>query len=400
LEEHPRLQILPWTKVKVPKFFSVNSYLKEAWDLWIHFCERYYFGREGSRITPEMTFLIRWKKKCYRIFVPYLYVVSNLMRLTQQRIRNKNEGLEDSGLDPVEVALRIKSVLKKSNWHPDFLFNMYMDMYKTGTYPWERFESICRLPWGGIRFVPQPSSQEGYYSLATLRGMCFLDEIMCKTYAKRFPEKFFPFLPDITYSELPKDQPELVREIIKKSGGRKIVFMGGSIGGQKNISRWCEVIFMANHTEWFFVQIGEMHFNTLTSEDIEAYTTLKNSNRENVYIFSEYIRDERIFNAIIKISDILFAVYRDFHISSNMLGKSAFLEKPILTSDKYLMGERVRRYGIGLTVPEQDSKAMLDGLEKLINEPIALQKFKDYREDHGVEYLWDNIVPLFLPSVT
>ncbi len=393
LEEHPCLQMLPWKKV-----FKSN-YLRYAWDIWIHFCERYYFGREGSSITPEMTLLIRWKKKFYRLFVPYLYLISKLIRLSQQRLRNEKNEIEDSGLDPVGAALQIKAILRKSKWYPDFLFNMYMDMYKTDTFSWERFASICRLPWGGIRFVPQPSSHEAYYYLSTLRGMCFLDEGLCKIYAKRFPEKIFPFLPDVTYSETPQDEPKIVKEILEKSGGRKIVFMGGSIGGQKNISRWCEVIFMAKRTEWFFVQIGEIHFNTFTPEDIEAYKTLTKSIPENVYIFSEFIPDERIFNAIINISDVLFAVYRDFHTSSNMLSKSAIFEKPILTSKGFLMGERVRRYGIGLTVSEYDSRAMFDGLNTLIHKKIEPEKFKNYREDYGVENLWDNISSLFFSSI-
>jgi len=389
LDKHPFLQILSWKKI-----LSQQSYIRKAWDFWVYFGERYYYGREGSQIVDGMSFGIQTKKKIYQMLVPSLFSISKYLRNCYRKIHPKSEDIEETGLDPMEFAIRVEYGIKKAKWKPDFLLNMYMDMYMTRIDSWNRFFSKCALPWGGIRFVPMPEPIEGFYSLSSLRGMCFLDEKISHVYSQKIPDKVFPFLPDITNTILPKSEPKLVEEMRHKANGRKIIFLGGSIGGQKNISRWCEVILLADPQKWFFLLIGEIHSNTFTKEDTEAFDFILKNQPENVFIFSEYIPDESLFNAFITASDMIFAVYRDFQLSSNMLGKAAFLEKPILVSEKYLMGERVRKYGIGIGVNENDSRAILDGLNQLDLIPISKQCFDDYRSVFNIHNLWVNLSPL------
>ena len=390
LDKHPFLQILSWKKI-----LSLQFYIRKAWDFWVYFGERYYYGREGSQIVDGMSFGVQTKKKIYQMLVPSLFSFSKYLRTLYRKIHPKSENLEETGLDPMEFAIRVEYGIKKAKWKPDFLLNMYMDIYKTDLSYWSRFASKCDLQWGGIRFVPPPEPLEGFYSLPSLRGMCFLDEAVSNTYSKQIPDKIFPFLPDITNPNLPKDNPSFLKEIHQKANGRKVVFLGGSIGGQKNISRWCEVVLLADPQKWFFLLVGEIHANTFKEEDTEAFNYLKKKQPENVYIISEYISDESIFNAFIKCSDIIFAVYRDFQLSSNMLGKSAFLEKPILVSDKYLMGERVRKYGIGIGVNENDSKSILAGMETLSTMVLSKDSFSAYREKFNAELLWSNLELIF-----
>lgn len=389
LDGHPLLQILHWKRVNIRQ-----SYFSKILEWWNLFGGRYFYGKEESKITPEMPLSIRIKKSFYRMIVPPMFFMSNVLRALFRKILPKHESPEEAGLDPVEMAIRVISALENSRWKPDFIFNMYMDMYKTGNH-WDRYESICKIPWAGIRFVPQIEPFERYYALNSLRGMCFLDESISQSYSQHFSRKCFPFLPDITDASLPHEQPIFVKDILKKANGRKIVFLGGSIGGQKNIARWCEVISIADPDKWYFVQVGEIHANTFTQDDTKAFSRLLSLQPENFYLMSEYIRDECDFNALIKSSDILYAVYRNFCFSSNMLGKSAFLEVPILVSDKFLMGERVRKYGIGLTVNEDDSDAILAGLERLVLRQIDKQKYSAYRKDFDIKNLWQNISVFF-----
>jgi glycosyltransferase involved in cell wall biosynthesis len=270
--------------------------------------------------------------------------------------------------------------LKKSRWQPDFLFNMYLDMFRSGARAWRAFASMCSLSWGGIRFVPSDTPPpEGYYALPSLRGVCFLDEITCTKYRDSIPDKYFQYLPDVTNAELPEAPCALAEQIIRRAAGRNIVFLGGSIGGQKNIARWCELIALVDPKRWFFVQVGEVHANTFTKEDSIAFEKMLTAPPENFFLHSEYLADERDFNAIVRAASVIFAVYRNFRISSNMLGKAAYFEKPILVSQGFLLAERVNRYGIGLTVPEDDVKAMSNALEHLVTDPVSAVKFAAYR---------------------
>ena len=325
LDKHRCLQILPWKKI-----FSLQSYLRKSWDFWVYFGERYYYGHEGSRIVDGMSLGMRIKKKFYQIVVPSLFLTSKYLHACYRKIYPRSKDIEETGLDPMEFSIRVEYGIKKAKWKPDFLLNLYMDMFKTSIDSWNRFSAKCSLPWGGIRFVPMAEPIEGFYSVPSLRGMCFLDEKISNVYSQKIPNKIFPFLPDITNTILPKEQPHIIQEIRHKANGRKIIFFGGSLGGQKNISRWLEVVSLADPQKWFFLLIGEVYYNTLTKEDREAFSFLLKNPPKNVFIFSKYIPDESIFNALINSSDIIYAVYRDFKFSSNMLGKSAFLENPIL----------------------------------------------------------------------
>ena len=238
---------------------------------------------------------------------------------------------------------------------------------------------------------PDPPPREGYYSLSTLGGICFLDEITCRAYSESLSNKYFQCLPDITNGELSEHPSFLAEEVMCRAAGRKIVFLGGSIVGKKNIARWSELIALADPSRWFFVQVGEIHGNTLSPADTAAFERLVADPPENLSLYAHYLSDERDFNAIINIADVIFAVYRDFRFSSNMLGKAAFFEKPILVSDGCLMGDRVRNYGIGLVVPHDDAQAMLCALERLMKEPVPPQNFSAYRAASNEQTAGNNL---------
>jgi hypothetical protein len=350
--------------------------------------------------TPKRRLSERIRAKLVRMFQKSLQALS-------QPVVNE---LEASYLQPQEFAQRVQDAflqLKSGSRRqainpPEFVFNMYMDLYRPDELGWAPFAQVNKLPWAGIRFVPSPvldattdaplQPTEAYYQLPSLAGMCFLDEPLCQQYVERLPQKAFGYLPDITETSLPAQQSEVVTEIKRRAAGRKIVFLGGTIGRNKNLSRWFELIALANPRQWFFVQIGEVHEQNLSAADLAGYQQALKEMPEHVYIKTEYLPDERVFNEVIAASDILFAVYRKFSISSNMPGKAAAFEKPILVAEGYLMAERVNQYQIGLSVPEEDPKQMLEALEALAAPLEARTKgrtehFAAYRRDFSHEAL-------------
>lgn len=383
LADHPMLHVLDWN---TSRFQLKNPpRMLRLWHWWLSYGKSYADQYPESRITPAMPARTRIKKRFFQIIVPPLYKLSYAVHaLLSPRISPGSNDPEDTVeihyLEPVDMACRMNAALRKSPWRPDCFFNMYMDMYKTGVEAWRQFASLCRLPWGGIRFVPsEPPPPEGYYKLPSLRGMCFLDESTCQAYSSSLSDKYFQHLPDITNVELSDNPCFLAEEIMYRAAGRKIVFLGGSIVGKKNIARWSDLIALADSRRWFFVQVGEIHGNTFSPADTAAFERLVAKPPENLLLYSHYLSDEREFNAIIRIADVIFAVYRDFRFSSNMLSKAAYFEKPILVSDGCLIGDRVCHYGIGLAVPRDDVQAMLCALEKLTKDLVQPQNFSAYR---------------------
>jgi hypothetical protein len=388
LEQHPNIVILPLPDTS---YYAPPEY-------YIHFLNRLrglsntYVNRlEGSRITPDMPFKQRSKKRLAQLLVPPAYAVFDAIRRFMQFL-TPSAGVpqpiadgEAGHLSPDDWGRRMKKALQTLPSRRYFLFNMYMDMYRTDQSSWKEFALHCPLPWAGIRFVPAPVPCEAYYALPNLRGMCFLNEELCQVYSKALPGKHFACLPDVTDASLPPVPSPMAQVITERAVGRKVVLMGGSIGHQKNITQWRELIRQADPQRFFFAQIGEIHYGTFSEEEQSILRDLAAAPPENFFMVDAFLTDERDFNACINASDIIFAVYRDFRISSNMPGKAAAFDKPILVSDRYLMGERVRQYNLGAAVPEDNAMAILAALERLVRTPPSPENFAAYRAAHSEE---------------
>ena len=107
---------------------------------------------------------------------------------------------------------------------------------------------------------------------------------------------------------------------------------------------------------------------------------------ENLIIFNEWLNSEAVFDSLVQQSDYLFAYYRNFKKSSNVLTKGAFYKKPVIVSEKYLMGERVRKYKLGFSLSEEKT------LDMYKNESINRFEFDEnlrqiFVDSHSVERL-------------
>lgn len=319
--------------------------------------------------------------------------LGRLRRLTSSQKNIDESEIDPRYLDPFNLGQRLATFKKKSKWRPSVIFNMYMDMYAPDPKRWALFDAVNPLPWAGIRFVPSEAGTEAYYKLKSLAGMCFLNEIIQKNYQMQMPNKAFGYLPDITENALPAAQTDLVTQIKAQAQGRHIVFLGGTLGGNKNLAKWYELIALADPSKWYFVQIGEMFENTLTPDDAHALAKVTKQCPDNLLIKREYLPDEAAFNEVIAASDIIFAVYRNFTVSSNMPGKAAAFEKPILVADGHLMGRRVKKYGIGLAVSENDVDQMYLGLQQLLQNRAAFKEhFEAYRKDFSPQALGTHLI--------
>jgi hypothetical protein len=298
----------------------------------------------------------------------------------QAEARSK-ESTHSITLDPHQFCEQVNQVLRRYPGQISAVLNMYVDTYPTEQSAWTNFVLWQNTPWFGLCISPSEVPTAGYYSVPSYRGTCFLDEAVSTTYQQKMPERTFEYLPDIADVSLPERMTPLAKQILDRAANRKIVFMGGSIGKQKNLARWFELITLAGTKDWFFVQIGRLNHNNLLPEDQLALEHIVNHPPENLWIQPEYLADERQFNEVISLSDVVFAVYRDFARSSNMLSKAAYFEKPILVATGQLMGKRVEHYKIGLLVAQDSAASIYQGLLALDAIENIKDNFMRYRQD-------------------
>jgi hypothetical protein len=288
-------------------------------------------------------------------------------------------------LQPADFAAAVNEVLARYPGQVSKVLNMYIDAYRADQEAWQNFKFSESIPWAAVCITPGVEPTEAFYRLPDFQGACFLDEAVCAQYQKALPSQYFEYMPDIADVELPAQRTPLTKQLIAQAAGRKIVFMGGSIGRQKNLAVWFELVRTVDPTHWYFVQIGRLNQNNLSASDQLALAALVADHPANLMIYPDYLPDEREFNEVISVADVIFAVYRDFKRSSNMLSKAAYFEKPILVSDAHLMGERVKRYKIGYAVKEDDVDSIRKGLVALETTPDFGDHFEAYRRDFNLD---------------
>ncbi len=333
-------------------------------------------------VSPDLPCVTRLKRRVLHVLIPLVWHVARSIRGAFQVVwpQRYNSGSHH----PANLVASVVLAQNSLSWKPDFLFVMYADLWMTNPSIWRRKEIRVPIPWGGIRFAPPAPSymgQEGYFLDPMFRGLCFLDEKAVQFYRGCHTDKYFEYIPDIVDAEVSPFSVSVCEELRLAAKGRPIVLLCGSIESRKNIRLFCEVARKCDDNSFFFAIIGQFHPSTYTNTDNEALKNLSCEAGDRSFVRDVYFKDEREMNSLIQMSDIIFAVYRDFRISSNMLSKAAYLRRPILVSERYLMGELVRRYGIGLTVDEDDLVSVLAALESLRTRPVSEDAYAGYCKD-------------------
>jgi hypothetical protein len=296
--------------------------------------------------------------------------------------------LKINPINPADFADDIQLVVTALASSPSIVLNMYLDLYKADRELWKIFNTRMQTKWVGIHMDMTHTLILRPYVLSTaLAAIYTINEPAKVTSANLDKNLNYLWLPDVTNTSLPPAVTPEALNILKRAAGRKIIFLGGAIGGTKNLSLWTELINRLNSHEWFFVQAGKVDVATLSADDLRGLKHLQEAELENVYISEGYLSDESIFNEMISISDVIWGVYRDFDRSSNILTKAALFTKPILVSDRYLMGQRVSEYAIGAVVSESDIENVMLGLTRLMDNPIPAKNFENYATVYSTEAL-------------
>ncbi len=200
------------------------------------------------------------------------------------------------------------------------------------------------------------------------------------------------FFPDFTDESAPDDDFVLIEELRARARGRKIACALGSMSKRKGILTLLEVAEAAEVADescgdepWFFLFAGELVEHHFSAQELGRLRELSDRPPDNCCCYFRRIPGEPSFNALIAASDVVFAAYRNFRHSSNILTKAALFNKPVIVSRGYLMEERVRQFNLGVAVA-QDSAEECAGALRLLYDPrrFGEPKFDDYMQRHSL----------------
>ena len=267
---------------------------------------------------------------------------------------------------PKSFEYHVNWAMRQRKVSPDLILNLYLDVYRSDKPSWSAIKIDGNTPFAGLRFVGDGEGEDGVCTANGFRGIALFEEGMYRKYNSRYKNLRVIQLPDITNTEFDSVNKYEMKQVQELAKNRTVVFLGGSIGGNKNIGKFVEVISMMDSDHWFFLVIGKVDKTTFTESDLVEYDKIESGVFKNVLLIDQYIESESIFNGYIYASDIVYAVYRNFEFSSNMLMKASSFNKPIVVSDRYEMGRRVNSARIGCTVNEDDASSIAFGLKQAL----------------------------------
>lgn len=367
-------------ELPAPTLVERSTLLQRAVRLWrqestavfislLYFYGRWFLQRSGRRL---ILFLAGW----WPIFARLLTSPSGI---------NFNSWVEETRA--AESAFGAK---------PALVFFLYLDMFKESRASCAALARGLSVPWAGILFHPRcldrPDKRqvERYFLAGRLAGAAFLNPYAVASYSAMFPGRVFAELPDITDAELPTSEPDLVRQVRAKANGRRVVLTIGSIAPHKGIRGLIDVISVVDPTRYYFVIVGEIFWASFGGEEA-ALRAFCDNPPENCFIRTGYIEREQDVNAIISAADVIYAVYQGFKDSSNTLTKAATFEKPVLVSDDYLMGERVRTFRLGAAVKFGDVQSIANGLNDICGRSESEFDFAAYRQANSYAALREKL---------
>lgn len=245
-------------------------------------------------------------------------------------------------------------------------------------------DNNLKIRWSGILFHPAYFMHIDFKYLRRSkfnRSIAVLDE----TYYFEYGARRKVVLPDITDEQKPLLLSELAENILEKAKGRKIISLLGSLEKRKGILPLLDVAKEIDSSKYFFLIAGVLDENY---SDFELSKIKSASQLTNCYLKFDGIPTEYDFNSLVSISDIIYIVYINFFHSSNLLTKASLFEKPVLSLKNNCIGERVKRYGIGISISTSNVEEIRKSLEDFnINWDRSDSHFSDYFFLHSQKQL-------------
>jgi hypothetical protein len=263
------------------------------------------------------------------------------------------------------------------------------------------FPRAFRWPWAGLYLhvrafrmpgVPLPYTTyvpdlRRFFRSPGLRGLGVLDEGALEYLKGVSGCQNVEVFPDLTDESLPRCEG-VAASLRDFAEGRPIVGLAGYLQPTKGIVTLARVADQVCDGDLVFAFVGEMMQGVYTEEEERLFARVFTL----PHVFTSFIRipDGPLFNGVLEQFDVIFAAYQNFPHSSNILTKAAFLRKPVVVSDGYLMAERVRRFALGEIVQEGDSEGVAMAIQRLLRvDSIESERLMmtSYLEHHSLQCL-------------
>ena len=332
-----------------------------------------------------------------------LPVVVKWTRVLPRIVRDKMYALVFFG----RIAARLRAWEKRASAKIDLVF--FTCVYDQTFREFPSVERLFGYPWAGlylhVRSFRMPGSPvpyigglpcpEKFFSSKTLAAIAVLDEGAVAPLKKITGGKPIVVFPDLTSNEVPSSGASgwgLAEKADALARGRPIVLLAGHLRWTKGLEDFTTLALLPEMQDTFFLVAGDVSWAEVPEEKVKK---LQRAWEEAPNIYAHLQRlPEATMNTLICRASVVFAAYRSFPNSSNVLTKVAEFERPIVVSDGFLMAERVREFGLGEVVAEGDVNGLSQALRWMVGPEYLGQlkkraRWAEYCSMHSAERLPD-----------
>ncbi len=260
----------------------------------------------------------------------------------------------------------------------------------TGMYMEGRYFHLPGVPIPYGNGMPCPDK---FLTSPLMKGVAVLDPAVVEPMRRLTGGKPVVVFPDVTHeAAVPREDPAwgLARKVEAFAAGRPVVALLGHLQWTKGLEDFTALAGHDAMKDVVFVLAGEVNWSELEGAKQSALR-LAWERTPNIFTHLQPL-PETTMNALMASSDVVFAAYRQFPNNSNILTKASVCERPLLVSDAYLMGNRVKEYELGEVLPEGDVEAMVSALRRMLGPGYRAQlkeraRWADYRALHAAARL-------------
>jgi hypothetical protein len=295
----------------------------------------------------------------------------------------------------LRAAQEIEHAVVAAGERPDLVFFLKLDDFSKGILSTTFIDYVFRFEWTGMiihfrvpgsfglrRRIDGICRPLSIYRSKYCKGVGILQEDRKAMLCQRTKKRIVVF-PDITDYAKPV-QTKLTERIMLAAKGRKII---GLIGGQDRRKGSFDILNVARtsqNRDWFFLLVGKMNHPKSDAELDRLQNVIEEQGEwSNCFFHFSSIPNEGEFNAIIGLCDIIFAVYRNFPFSSNIMTKAALFRKPILVAKGGLMARRLHQHPFGLECQPGNTQEIVDRIDALTQMNIPAAVFEAYAKKHS-----------------
>jgi hypothetical protein len=250
------------------------------------------------------------------------------------------------------------------------------------------FRKTTSVHYDWIRVNARP---ERFLKSSRLLALATLDEGIVNQINEQIGEKRCILFPDFTEEQHADTRPDTLGGIIRTlAAERPVITLVGTLYEQRGLNLFLKTAL--ENPQWFFALVGEVSGISAKTQCLLAKFTRLHCNS---FFYPHRVPTDEVYNGVIATADIIWNIHLDWPGSSNTLTKAAVFEKPVIVSNRHLVGERVRKFHLGETCDEDSSSSVQHAIARIVENQCSHDswisrnkpKWSEFRQLHSLQRL-------------